>query len=85
MNAGYQDTENWRWRKLGKKIKNWMFNTLRMSLEYSILEVLRGIRLSNINLEAIHAGMAFEAMKVEENTVRKCKVRHEVDPRSIPD
>lgn len=46
-----------------------------MSLEYTVLEVLRGVRLSNINLEAIYAGMTFEAMKVEENTVRKCKVR----------
>lgn len=62
-----------------------MFNTLRMSLEYTVLEVLRGVRLSNINLEAIHAGMTFEAMKGEENTMRKCKKRHEVDPRSIPE
>lgn len=55
-----------------------------MSLEYTVLEVLRGVRLSNINLEAIHAGKTFEAMK-EENTMRKYKERHEVDPKSIPE
>ena len=56
-----------------------------MSLEYTVLKVLRGVRLSNINLEAIHVGMVFEAMKTEENIVKKYKVRHEVDPRSIPE